>query len=105
MVTASLIDNVVWLVGHPFPGIFAFIESELKGTAARDTAKLAGGKLGVALKFEPIHEAVLAAVGVHGVQQRFAIQTLETLRTKTLSKQRVTFRQAFFRQELAAFQE
>jgi len=83
---------------HPFPGILALIESEFERAAAGDAAELARGELVVALELQPVNETVMAAVGVHGVQERLAIQTSETLRAKTLPKECVTFRQSLFRQ-------
>jgi hypothetical protein len=91
---------VVWLLdGLPsIPGIFALIESEFERTAAGDAAELARGELVVALELQPVNETVMAAVGVHGVQERLAIQTSESLQAKTLPKECVTFRQSLFRQ-------
>src|SRR5579885_2987504 len=93
------------MASHPFAGILALIETEFECTAARDTAELAGRKFGVALKLQPIHTAVLAAVCMHGVQQHLAIQTFEAIRAEALSKKRVTFGQAFFRQQFTAFKK
>jgi hypothetical protein len=42
---------------------------------------------------------------VHGVQQCFTVETFETIWAETVSKKRVAFGQAFFRQQFAAFKK
>ena len=103
VIASAAIGNVTVgrMSSHPFARILALIKSDFERTAARNTAELAGRKFGVALKFQPIHKAIVAAMSVHGVQQHFAVETLETIWAETFAKKRVTFRQAFFRQQFA----
>ncbi len=63
--------------------------------SSRDTAKLGRRKLIIVFEFEPVHQAILIAMTMHGFQQIGAIQRLQPLWPKTGTESTEVVRQLF----------
>ena len=71
--------HVLGRSGHPRLGLIAPEDAELEGAAPGNAAELRR-KLFVVLEFEPVDEAVPVAVGVHRLEELFAVELRQNLR-------------------------
>src|SRR6516164_6255176 len=72
--------------GHPRPRFPTTEDAELEGAPTSDSAEVVAWKLLIVLELKPVDEAILAAVSVHRVQQRLAVEVRQLIRPEAATE-------------------